>query len=377
MLFIYKKSVIYLMLIFFSVSTPVVAFERDTSRSVKHRSTSIFHDSDPFPDVRHTEPSRAELSSTFVVEILNEIKKFGSIVKEYGVTPEGTLRHIVMNSGQTLYFDRFDEMGVPVDYRRQFKDGTKLVFINGVLDLDKSIVKKGAKGFSDSAYAAYITAEEEVLKSAALSEHQRDMQETQTKSLYSGTLLFPTLDIVRINGSDSESLDIVGSMSLMRVGAFGVQVVQTIQGYQVIHGILFDDKTYQLHQMYGTKGERDVDHPWLSWCLYGNKLNAEAYELYQELCTECDAVYAGAVQGIGRLRYNGSFLDVPIRVWPDHIEGTYELVRDITLFEGEAIRLVRDGAFFIGTFKNGTFKVTKTQIQALLRSGLFTLTKLS
>jgi hypothetical protein len=69
-------------------------------------------------------------------------------------------------------------------------------------------------------------------------------------------------------------------------------------------------------------------HPWLKWLLYLHRVSPEMLQFYQAALEGRDRIYTLASKSEGRLkiRYQGRIMDVPIFVWPDNAEGSYELV---------------------------------------------------
>lgn len=69
-------------------------------------------------------------------------------------------------------------------------------------------------------------------------------------------------------------------------------------------------------------------HPLLKWLLYLSRVTPEMIQFYQAALEKRDDIYTIASQSNGRLRvrYQGKITDVPIYVWPEYAEGSYELV---------------------------------------------------
>jgi hypothetical protein len=69
-------------------------------------------------------------------------------------------------------------------------------------------------------------------------------------------------------------------------------------------------------------------HPWLKWLLYASRLTPKMLEFYYAALAKRDQIYELAAQSNGKLkiRYQGKILNVPIFVWPDQAEGSYELI---------------------------------------------------
>ncbi|HLD56086.1 MAG TPA: hypothetical protein VJA00_00545, partial [Candidatus Omnitrophota bacterium] len=88
------------------------------------------------------------------------------------------------------------------------------------------------------------------------------------------------------------------------------------------------DFTNQIQAIHRLLNPPDRLHPWLKWLLYLSRVSPEMLQFYQAALEGRDRIYTLASKSDGRLkiRYQGRIMDIPIFIWPDDAEGSYELV---------------------------------------------------
>jgi len=324
-----------------------------------------------------------EQKDNFRLGILKEIKKYARIVKEFGCDENGNLKHIELNGGQTIYFDRFDANGIPLDFRRTFTDGTELVYINGKFDRSKSAFRSEETRTlfeSGKVDENYLTVKE-LFKDEVSSQDivLFDMKNLKPSFLdvctYSGSVVLPFSRLKDTKENDpARSIGILNALKYLSFNNISVTSAKDIPLYKVIEGVQFNEITANLHRMYSVGGmNRTESHPWLSWCLYGDNLSDAGYEVYRELEKKCDFIYQQALQKKGIIRYNDTLTDIPIKVWLDKEAGHYELVEKINIPSGEKTILMREDDSFIGIFSIGKLQFTKEQLLDLFKRDLITI----
>jgi hypothetical protein len=334
-------------------------------------------------DADGSAPVQAQSNQDFRLGILKEIKKFSRIVKEFGCDEYGNLQHIRLNGGQTIYFDRFNDEGVPLDFRRTFTDGTELVYTDGQFDPDRSTFK------TDETRKLLATQQNDdqflqvsKLFNVAMSSQDIvlfDMQNLKPSFLnlctYSGTIVLPFGMLQQTKETTpGRSIRIVNALEALRFKNVAITMRKDVSLYKVAEGIKFNDVTANLHRMYSDEGmDRAESHPWLSWCLYGDQLSDVGHDVYRELEKKCELIYQQALQKKGLIRYNDTITPVPIKVWLDKESGTYELLQKVTIPAGEKVVLSQADEMYAGIFSVGRLYFTKDQLLDLFKRDMITI----
>ena len=110
----------------------------------------------------------------------------------------------------------------------------------------------------------------------------------------------------------------------------GIQNQQAFVGAEATDVFVLDvvDFTNQIQAIHRLLNPPDRLHPWLKWLLYLSRVSREMLQFYQAALEGRDRIYTLASKSDGRLkiRYQGRIMDIPIFIWPDDAEGSYELV---------------------------------------------------